>query len=222
VNIARAGKTGTAQRRGQEREAIAMSQTSFLDEVALRDMQALIHEEVDCLAEKYRVPIVLCYLEGKTHDEAARQLGWPLGTVKGRLARARDQLRSRLVRRGAVLSGSGLAAALVHDAALGQAPAALLGQTLPAAVSFAAGRTIPARTPSAHAVSLAKGALSAIPRAKLFAVTIMILGAALAATFSLFAGLLADRNEIRALVSIRLAQQPAGPADRLPPGAIAQ
>jgi RNA polymerase sigma factor (sigma-70 family) len=59
-----------------------------------------LHAEIALLAEKYRVPIVLCYFEGLTHDQAAARLGWPVGTVKTRLARARDQLRRRLENRG--------------------------------------------------------------------------------------------------------------------------
>ena len=59
-----------------------------------------IQEEVDRLPEKYRGPIVLCYLEGLTHEEAAGQLGLPVGTVKVRLMRARERLRGRLIRRG--------------------------------------------------------------------------------------------------------------------------
>ncbi len=61
-----------------------------------------LHQEINHLPEKYRVPIVLCYFEGLTHDEAASRLGWPLGSVKGRLARARDLLRRRLSRRGVI------------------------------------------------------------------------------------------------------------------------
>src|SRR5271166_2987419 len=71
----------------------------------------LLHQEIDRLPEKYRQPIVLCYFEGLTHDDAATRLCWPVGTVRGRLARARDRLRDRLDRRGAGLS-AGLPGAL--------------------------------------------------------------------------------------------------------------
>jgi RNA polymerase sigma factor (sigma-70 family) len=69
-----------------------------------REKISVLHQEIERLPEKYRLPIVLCYLEGMTHDDAAAHLQWPVGTVRGRLARARDQLREQLTRRGVSLS----------------------------------------------------------------------------------------------------------------------
>jgi RNA polymerase sigma factor (sigma-70 family) len=65
----------------------------------------ILHDEIQRLPEKYRVPIVLCCIEKLSHGQTARQLGWPIGTVQGRLSRARDLLRDRLTRRGVLLSG---------------------------------------------------------------------------------------------------------------------
>ncbi len=82
---------------------------------ASRDIGDILEQELSRLPSKYRHPIVLCYLEGQTHEEAARQLKWPIGTVKGRLARARDLLQSRLVRRGLTPAVGALALAMSPD-----------------------------------------------------------------------------------------------------------
>ena len=79
--------------------------------VELADVGAALHAEVTKLPAKYRVPVVLCYFEGRTHDETAAALSWPVGTVRCRLSRARDLLRARLIRRGlapASLAGTAL------------------------------------------------------------------------------------------------------------------
>ena len=87
------------RRRRHERQWTAAAATRRAEEDG-DDFASALWEEVDRLAEKYRAPVVLCYLEGLTHEAAARHLGWPVGTVEGRLARARGVLRSRLTRRG--------------------------------------------------------------------------------------------------------------------------
>ena len=65
-----------------------------------RELRALLDEEIHRLPEKYRLPVVLCYLEGRTHEQAARRLRCSAGSVRGRLDRARQKLRDRLTRRG--------------------------------------------------------------------------------------------------------------------------
>lgn len=73
-------------------------------EIERRDLRRLLDDELSNLPEKYRAPVVLCYLEGWTHEEAAQQLGWPTGSMSRRLDRARALLRRRLARRGLALA----------------------------------------------------------------------------------------------------------------------
>jgi RNA polymerase sigma factor (sigma-70 family) len=74
--------------------------------LSLSELRPILHEEVVRLPEKYRFPVVLTYLEGRTNEEVAERLNWPIGTVKVRLLRVRQILRSRLSRRGVALSGA--------------------------------------------------------------------------------------------------------------------
>ena len=99
LRTASSARLAAIRRRRHERQSTAAAATRPAEEDG-DDFASALWEEVDRLAEKYRAPVVLCYLEGLTHEAAARHLGWPVGTVEGRLARARGVLRSRLTRRG--------------------------------------------------------------------------------------------------------------------------
>jgi RNA polymerase sigma factor (sigma-70 family) len=128
---------------------------------AWRDLRPLLDEAIASLPEKYRAPVVLCYLEGKTNQEASRELGCPKGTVAIRLMRARERLRRRLGRRGLLLPAALLGTVLTGQ---GQAEAleGMLAQTtLKAALGGAAGGTI-AGVASPHATALAQGVLRAM------------------------------------------------------------
>ncbi len=115
------------------------SRSEPVSEAVLRDEECpLVHEEVNRLPRKYRTPIVLCYFEGLTHDQAAAKLGWPVGTVKGRLSRARDLLRTRLSRRGVEVSSAALAAYLTGAELRASVPASLTHLTLNAALAVVA------------------------------------------------------------------------------------
>jgi RNA polymerase sigma factor (sigma-70 family) len=108
----------TDKLRRQEREAKAarspMDESSS-DELSWGELRAFLHAELAALPELLRAPLVLCYLEGLTQEEAARRLGWTAATVKGRLQRGRDKLRRRLERCGIALTAA-MAAALTGQA----------------------------------------------------------------------------------------------------------
>jgi RNA polymerase sigma factor (sigma-70 family) len=123
------------------------------------ELRTVIDEEVAHLPEKYRAPIVLCYLEGLTQEVAAQQLGWPAGTVRGRIARARELLRTRLARRGLALPVGLMAAAIPSKVEAAALPSALVGSTVRAAMQVAAGEAITVGTVSASVAALARGAL---------------------------------------------------------------
>ncbi len=131
-------KGAAAKRRLKEQ---AMARPEALGEESRDECLALLDGELAGLPEKYRLPIVLCDLEGRTRQEAAKHLGWPEGTVAGRLARARAMLAKRLARRGLTLSAGALAASLPTDAVLAHVPAALVANTVKAAMLLAAGET---------------------------------------------------------------------------------
>ena len=129
--VARRAQTG-AKHRSMVLHGEAMVSTGPDSDDDRFEVLPIVHDEVERLPEKYRAPIVLCYFEGQSHEEAARHLDWPVGTVKGRLSRARGILQSRLVRRGLALS-LGLVAFL-EDEASAAVPEPLVEATVQSAV----------------------------------------------------------------------------------------
>ena len=87
------------------------------DRLEATELRSLIDAELERLPSRYRAPVILCDLEGQTHEQAAAQIGCPVGTVKSRLSRGREQLRSRLVRRGVAPSAALLASTLAAESA---------------------------------------------------------------------------------------------------------
>ena len=118
------------------------------------ELREVIDEELGRLPGPFRAPLVLCYLEGLTHDEAAEQLRCSVGTVRSRLARGRDRLRARLIRRG-VAPASLLAGSLFSRVASAGMPATLLDRTVKAASRIATGHAV--ATGSVAAYSLMEG-----------------------------------------------------------------
>jgi RNA polymerase sigma factor (sigma-70 family) len=148
--------------RRREKES-AMARPEAQGPAAEGDWLPLLDEELRRLPDKYRLPLVLCDLEGRTRREAAGRLGWPEGTVAGRLARGRALLAGRLKRRGLAPSDGALAAALAHGAGV---PPPLLTSTTKAASLFAAGQAA-AAVASARVAALAEGALKTMLLTKL-------------------------------------------------------
>jgi RNA polymerase sigma factor (sigma-70 family) len=142
------------------------------------EVAPVLHEEIGRLPEKYRAPIILCYLEGKTNEEAARLLDCPPGTVFSRLARARERLRKQLKRRGLVLSIAVLTTVLatLQQNARAAVPAQLALTTARLAVQVATGKRGRATDVPAHLVDLAAHGLQSPSRRGLaVAVALLVL-----------------------------------------------
>jgi RNA polymerase sigma factor (sigma-70 family) len=114
-----------ARRRRHERLAAASANETHSEPED--ELERVLHEEIERLPDRYRAPVVLCDLEGRTHEQAARHLGWPIGTVKSRQSRARERLRQRLLRRGVGYNpGPAGRAVLVPPALLHSTPSAVV------------------------------------------------------------------------------------------------
>jgi RNA polymerase sigma factor (sigma-70 family) len=144
-----------------------------LDELTVREAQAVLDEELARLPERERGPLVLCYLEGMTQDEAARRLGCPLGTLKSRLVRGRAALHKQLARRGLSLA-TVVSTLLLAGKSVAASTNQVHAATVKAAMTFAAGSCAVGIT-GAKAIALAEGMLKPVLGGKL-KIGIVVLG----------------------------------------------
>ena len=167
--------------------------TASADEtVQAEEERPMLHEEVYRLPQRYRTPIVLCYFEGLSHEQAAARLGWPVGTVKGRLSRARELLRGRLSRRGVTVTSAAIGAQLAITPARASVPASLAHSTLKAALAIAEGAAASLTASSAvslHSAGVTEGVLQAmfLSQMKLVAIPILVAAGILTTSATLIA-----------------------------------
>ena len=165
--VALDAKAQAARRRRHEARAAANSHPGPPEEITWRELRTVLDAELGRLPEKWRLPLILCYLEGRSQEEAARQLGWSKSTLLRRLEEARAALGRRLTRRGVVWPAA-LSAVLLFDSV---APAALapglVGSTVEAAATVGTGQTALKAVVSAKVAALTEGVLKTMFTSKL-------------------------------------------------------
>jgi RNA polymerase sigma factor (sigma-70 family) len=160
--VAVRARSDTRRRASREAEAAARKPTTVeLPDLSWREAAAVLHDELNALPEKYRLPLLLCCVQGVTRDEAAEQLRTTVGAIRGQLERGRSLLERRLTRRGIALSAGWLAVLLGSSRAAGVPPARLIELTLRAAT----GTT----TPSVAALARGAFPMTALKRTGLAA-----------------------------------------------------
>ncbi len=143
----------------------------------------VLDQELNRLPEKYRAPLVLCYLRSRTHDQAAEELCCPVGTVRSRLARGRELLKDRLTRRGyaptAAILGPGTS--LPGQVLTVSVPPSLLASTVRTALGFGSLKVFPPGAASATALALSHGVLTTMKLAQMKWIGLAVLATGLSA-----------------------------------------
>lgn len=134
--VAVRARSNVLKRRSREGDREGVHRATAQEERPVDDSLEVLDGELSRLPEKYRVPLVLCYLRGRTHDQAAAELDWPVGTVRSRMAKGRSILHGRMSRRG--LDASACLTAARADLAAVVVPSSLVAATTTAAGRFAA------------------------------------------------------------------------------------
>ena len=133
-------RSSAARRRRHEKRA-AISVEESRSEPA-NELEKVLQEEINRLPERYRAAVVLCDLEGCTHEQAARHLGWPVGTVKSRLSRGREQLRDHLLRRGVTPDAILVASSLAFDSSMASISWSLIASSTDSSIRHLAGQSM--------------------------------------------------------------------------------
>ncbi len=197
---ARVARTRAARRRAKEKQVIdVLGARSTEDEAGCGDLLELLDEELCRLPEKFRIPVVLCELEGRSRKEVALRLGIAEGTLSSRLARARELLRDRLAKRGLALGAGALAAGLPHDVSAAAVRPALANATVQAALRYATGGVVPWSV-----TSLTEGVLKAmfLTKLKAGAVALLALCTMASLTALAIARAQADRDNRRPVAAV--------------------
>src|SRR5262249_3972545 len=139
-------RSASARRRRRERHVPRMPEPAAPAD-PVDDLRPLLDEELARLPTKYRLAVVLCDLEGRSHKDAAASLGWPVGTLASRHSRGRRMLKDRLARRGV-----GVAGLLCHDAVSACLPPALASSTARSGALYGLGQTAGAVSPEVVAL----------------------------------------------------------------------
>lgn len=179
--ISMKAKRDAARRLAKESRLRSLSPKNPNPDVAWREMQALLHQEIERLPEIYRAPFVLCFLEGKSRAEVASLLLLNEGTVSSRLAKARRRLRQRLQARGVALSALLASAALSAETARGTVPGALVDATVRAALGYLDAGSLGKAIASSKAVALANAITRTMALTKIKLASVLVLAAGLVA-----------------------------------------
>ncbi len=168
-----------ARRKNRERAVAAPAPKDPACEVTWREVQAILDEELQRLPERQRAPLILCYLECLTRDEAATQLGLSSGTLHGRLERARALLRARLTQRGLTFSAGITAVALGESVVRAALSPTVVSSSTKAAMLISTGQPLTQSIVAANVLALAKGVLNTMFLTKLKIGSAMLLCASL-------------------------------------------
>src|SRR5262249_25938557 len=153
-----------------------------LAELSARELLRIVDEELRRLPEVYRLPVILCCLEGRSLDEAARQLGWTLGSVKGRLERGRARLHDRLGCRGLAVFAALAAGRPWRGAGSAAVVARLVARTVVGAMAFGSRQAAAAEGVSAGAAALAREVVQVAVPARLKVAAALLVATGLLAT----------------------------------------